>query len=138
MATIGRLELIQKIEELANKQQQLVQQLEQTRVEELSRILQSFREDLEKNQFTLDDAMEALGLTPAVKRRGRKPGAKVAVKRAGGPKPYEKGVKYRDPQDKKTIWIGGTKGRRPPWLRAVIPDTISFDKQVAAYKKLAV
>ena len=54
-----------------------------------------------------------------------------------GPKPYKMGVTYRNPNGSES-WTGGTKGRQPPWLRDLVPDTLSLEERVRKFAELAV
>jgi len=69
-------------------------------------------------------------MAPAVKRT-RAPKGTGPAKQA---KPYVKGTTYKYQKDS---WVGGSKGRRPPWLRDLIPDTMTFEEQKAKYEELA-
>jgi DNA-binding protein H-NS len=42
-------------------------------------------------------------------------------------KGYVKGVTYANPNGKET-WVGGTKGRQPPWVRDALASGTTFDQ----------
>ncbi len=52
-------------------------------------------------------------------------------------KHYEIGVTYKDPSGSGT-WIGGTRGRQPPWLRALFLNLIGDEQIVSQYRAIAV
>lgn len=52
-------------------------------------------------------------------------------------KAYVKGVTYKNPKSDET-WMGGAKGRRPPWLRDLVPDSLSHDEMTKKFASLAV
>lgn len=55
----------------------------------------------------------------------------------GDDKPYQAGVTYRNPAGPET-WVGGTKGRQPPWLRELVPDTLPAAERAQKFAELAV
>lgn len=52
------------------------------------------------------------------------------------PKPYVKGVIYKNPAGSET-WTGGSLGRQPPWLRALVPATLSVEEKAKKFATLA-
>jgi DNA-binding protein H-NS len=70
------------------------------------------------------------------KKGGAAPRA-AASPAAKGPKPYKVGVVYRNPNGSES-WTGGTKGRQPPWLRELVPETLSHEERVRKFADLAV
>jgi DNA-binding protein H-NS len=52
-------------------------------------------------------------------------------------KAYKMGVTYRNPNGSES-WTGGTKGRQPPWLRELVPDTLSLEEKLRKFADLAV
>ena len=51
------------------------------------------------------------------------------------PKPYQFGVIYHNPAGGDS-WVGGTKGRQPQWLRALVPDTLALDERTRKFEDL--
>ncbi len=51
------------------------------------------------------------------------------------PKPYQFGVTYHNPAGGDS-WVGGTKGRQPQWLRALVPDTLALDERTRKFEDL--
>ena len=66
-------------------------------------------------------------------------GADGAATSTGGsdPKPYQFGMTYHNPAGRDS-WVGGTKGRQPQWLRALVPDTLSLDERTRKFEELRV
>ena len=52
-------------------------------------------------------------------------------------KAYRMGVAYKNPEGPET-WVGGTRGRQPPWLRHIMGALISDEAKAAKYELLAV
>ena len=50
---------------------------------------------------------------------------------------YGIGVTYKDPSGNGT-WIGGTRGRQPPWLRELFQNLIGDEQIVKKYQPIAV
>jgi DNA-binding protein H-NS len=58
-------------------------------------------------------------------------GGKTAIKH------YEIGVTYKNPNGDGT-WIGGTRGRQPPWLRELFQNLLGDEQIVKQYQAIAV
>lgn len=58
-----------------------------------------------------------------------------AATHSSDPKPYQFGVTYHNPAGGDT-WVGGTKGRQPQWLRALVPDSLALDERTRKFEDL--
>ena len=52
-------------------------------------------------------------------------------------KHYQIGVTYKNPSGSGT-WIGGTRGRQPPWLRELLQDLLGDEQIIKQYQAIAV
>lgn len=77
-------------------------------------------------------------------KKAPKPSRSVDGGGAGGggasssdPKPYQFGLTYHNPAGGDS-WVGGSKGRQPQWLRALVPDTLALDERTRKFEELRV
>lgn len=104
---------------------------EAKREEEIKILADAYAKKAAAAGFTPEEALEAfMPYLPQKKARAKK-GSAVKVEKA-----YQKGVTYKNPKTDEQ-WEGGSKGRRPPWLRELISDDMAHADAVAAYAKIA-
>ena len=118
MSSTNRAQLLKDLAELAAKQEAIKAQLAAARDDELKSLVVSFKEQLESNDFTVEEALELL--TTAKKTRAKR----GSVVRA--PKEFIVGTTYKNPKGGET-WVGGTKGRKPQWLAELLANGATFE-----------
>lgn len=120
-----------ELQELAAEAQSMA---EAKRGEELKVLVDGWARKAQANQFSLteviDEFKKYLPKGPAGKPRA--PRGSVVKE----PKPYVKGVVYKNPAGSET-WTGGSIGRQPPWLRTLVPVTLSLEEKTKKFAALA-
>lgn len=131
LSKLSSAELIQVAEDAQRN-------LASKRAKELSQWADQYAAQAQGSGFTVMQAIEALYryLPESVTGRSRAVSTvRVKRERQEPPaKPYEIGVTYTH---EGASWVGGSKGRRPPWLKALIPDDLAHEEAQQRYKKLA-
>lgn len=110
---------------------------EEKRSNELKTLVNGWKLKAEQNGFSVAEVVSEF--------EAYIPSSGVATKKARAPrgsvmkdeKPYVKGVAYTNPKGG-DVWVGGSKGRQPPWLRDLVPDTLSHEAKVKKFESLAV
>jgi len=102
---------------------------------ELKTLVNGWAQKAAQNGLTVAEVIAEFE-TYLPKKGGSAPRA-AASAAAKGPKPYKVGVVYRNPNGSES-WAGGTKGRQPPWLRDLVPETLSHEEKVRKFADLAV
>jgi len=113
MATAKNLsfaDIQKRIKEVDDERAELEAALHAKRGEELKVLADAYAKKLQAAGFTILEGVEALAPYDDSKKK-RAPRGSVTKE----PKPYVKGTVYKDPSSNAT-WVGGTKGRMPPWL----------------------
>jgi DNA-binding protein H-NS len=111
----AKSDLLMQIQSLAKQKKNLESQLAKAQRATLKNVVAEFKKSLKDNRLDVEDALALLGSAKAgPKKKRAKRGSKIVIE-----KPYTKGVTYKKPRGSET-WVGGTRGRQPPWLRELI------------------
>jgi len=104
-----------RLREMDAERARLLEALQSKRAEEIKVLADAYAKKVVAGGFTIKEGLDALRPydTSGVKQ------GHPSSNRAAEPKAYLKGTVYKDPASEAT-WVGGTKGRMPPWLRAVL------------------
>jgi DNA-binding protein H-NS len=113
----SRAELSKELDELAERQRVIEEELAASRDEELQSLVDTFKKHLDDNEFDLSEALKLLGVKKTRAKRG-------SVVKA--PKDYVVGVTYKNPKGDET-WIGGSKGKKPKWLTDLLDAGRKFE-----------
>lgn len=105
-------------------------QLKVRLAEELSKIVDDLVVRAGDCGITLADIVNEIKRRDAsVPVKDSKPAKTKAVKNF----PWVKDVTYCNPADNNQTWLGGTKGPKPPWLGALIPQDMPFEEMRIKY-----
>jgi DNA-binding protein H-NS len=91
------------------------------RVEELKVLVNGWKLKADQNGLSVVDVIDEFS------KYLPKGGAAKASGGSTSVKGYAKGVVYANPNGAET-WVGGTKGRQPPWLREVLAGGKTFEE----------
>jgi DNA-binding protein H-NS len=116
-----RSDLRTQIQLLAKQQKALEAQLQKAQRSTMKTVIAEFKKSLKENKLTIEDALTMLGGAKSAPKKRAKRSSKPAVE-----KPYKTGVAYKKPRGTET-WIGGTRGRQPPWLRELIASGRTYE-----------
>ena len=100
---------------------------------ELKILVNAWAQKAEQSGMAVADVISEFRHYLPASRRPKTP-SKLAT---AGAKPYRVGVTYKNPESLEA-WIGGTRGRQPPWLRHIMGALISDEAKAAKYELLAV
>jgi DNA-binding protein H-NS len=118
MPTQTRKEMIEMLADLDRQTQQIKAALQAKVQQDLKILVESFKKELSENQFSLDQALELLGVENKIQPK------KGSSSKAS--KGYKKGAKYKNPAGSQ-VWIGGSKGRRPEWLQILLDSGVTYE-----------
>jgi DNA-binding protein H-NS len=106
-----------ELKKLADDTQRL---LAGRQVEELKVLVNGWKLKADQNGLSVADVIEEFS------KYLPKGGSTKAAKASASIKGYAKGVTYANPNGSET-WVGGTKGRQPPWIKDALAGGKTFE-----------
>lgn len=107
---------------------------EAKRGEELKVLVDGWAKKAQANQFSISEVIEEFKKYLPKESAGKTRAPRGSVARV--PKPYLKGAVYKNPNGPET-WTGGSIGRQPPWLTALIPAELPLEEKTKKFAALA-
>lgn len=107
---------------------------EAKRGEELKVLVDGWAKKAQANKFSISEVIGEFEKYLPKGSTGKPRASRGSVVKA--PKPYLKGTVYKNPNGPET-WTGGSTGRQPPWLTALIPADLSLEEKTKKFAALA-
>lgn len=106
---------------------------------ELKTLVNGWAQKAQLNGLSIDEVIAEFQhyLPKKAARASRSADAAALGVPGSDPKAYQFGVTYYNPAGGDS-WVGGTKGRQPQWLRALVPDTLALDERTRKFEELRV